>query len=304
MAIPAKNNDHPAGNIRLPRGQIQTMRLVLDYVKGGHFYYRTGWISLSKIAAFVTEMHWKIGVGMTRNQRDWARKNGKAVGHLLVVKPFDEAAAAFGRAFFIVLWCEGTGSGDVFPVYFDARKPFQRIFFETAKFTAAGTWETQQAYRLTQLEHRKHIARTRSGMVLRDPDGAEMITAGGRHLTWLMTAQVYCETKDRAKEFVGRFLSSYKRLMPAAAEQIVNWSDYLQKRPGFHGINQQRYELRCIIWNALRAAASRRDIQSASVSAVLERIYGALDATPPPNPSRGKAWSDETIADWLTIEPH
>lgn len=74
MPFRAINNDDPLTNIYLPRGQIQAMRLILDFVKCKHFLYKTEWINITKIPVFVEEMHAKIGVGMTRRQRDYVRK--------------------------------------------------------------------------------------------------------------------------------------------------------------------------------------------------------------------------------------
>lgn len=276
------------------------MRLILDFVKCKHFFYKTGWISITKIPAFVDEMHAKIGVGMTRHQRDYARKKGKSCGHLVLVKPFEEGKTnGFGKVFFCLLWSMGDGYQDVFPQYSDARKPYQRIHFETVKQTTTGLWETKKAYKLTQLEHRQHVAKNRRGEVLLDDDGKEIMTAGSRHLTWVISEEAFDEAKEMAKELAGRFLSSYRKLTPGAAEQIIKWSEFLQKRPGFYGINQQRYQLKCLIWSALRAADMRKDIKTEEAQLLINRIREALDASPPPNPGRFIAWSDINVADWL-----
>lgn len=298
MAFQAKNHNNPLANIRIPRGQTQAMRLILDYVKVGNYFYRTGWISLKKIPIFVTEMHQKIGIGMTRHQQDYARKKGKATGHLIVVKPFEKTSLNFGKIFFCLLWSDGLGMENVFDEYFDARNPHQRLHFEVAKINTVGKWETIKTYRLTHLEHRQHVAKNRRGEVLLNEDGLERITIGGRHLTWMMTRDVIKASEDRAREFVGRFLSSYRKLTPAAAEQIITWNNFLQNRPGFHGINQQRYQLRCLIWQALNAAASRNDVKLENVQLLFNKIYDALNVTPPQNPATLLAWSDETLADW------
>lgn len=299
MPTLAKNHHTPMANIRFPRGQTQAMRLVLDYVKTGHYYYRTGWITKDKISGFVEEMHQKVGIGMTRHQRDYARRNGRATGHLVLVKPYGEFSDGFKKVFFCLLWTEGVGAFDVYQRYHDTREPHQRIHFETVKESQNGTWETSKIYRLAHLEHRQYVAKNRLGEVLIDSDGGERLTSGGRHLTWLMTTEVVHDTKNRAKEFVGRFLSSYKKLTPAAADSIIKWSNYLQQRPGFHGINQQRYQLRCIIWAALRVAAMRRDVRLEVVQPLVDSIYTALDISPPINPNKHRAWSNDTLAGWL-----
>ena len=300
MAFLAKNHNNPIANIRIPRGQTQAMRLILDYVKTGNYYYRTGWISLKKIPSLITEMHQKIGIGMTRHQRDYARKKGKATGHLIVVKPFEKAHPNFEKFFFCVLWCDGVGSENVFKEYFDARNPHQRLHFEVVKINEGGKWETVKTYRLTHLEHRRHVAKNRRGEILLNEDGLERMTVGGRHLTWMMTRDVMKASEDRAREFVGRFLSSYKKLTPDVAEQIITWNNFLQKRPGFHGVNQQRYHLRCIIWQALNVAASRNDVKSGNVQVLCNKIHDALNITPPQNPATQSAWSEETLEDWYS----
>ena len=276
------------------------MRLILDFVKCKHFFYQTGWINITKIPAFVDEMHAKIGVGMTRHQRDYARKKGKSCGHLVLVKPFEDGkTTSFGKVFFCLLWSMGDGYQAVFPQYGDARKPYQRIHFETAKQTTSGLWETKKAYKLTQLEHRQHVAKNRRGEVLLDDDGKEIMTAGSRHLTWVIADKAYDESKEIAKEFVGRFLSSRKKLTPSAVKQIILWSEFLQKRPGFYGVNQQRYQLKCIVWSALREAGIRKDIKTEHAQSLIERIKRDLDVSPPPNPGCAVAWSALTLANWL-----
>ena len=295
-----KKNSSVLAKIWLPRSQTQAMRLVLDYVKSKHYFYQSGWIRIDKLPAFAIEMHAKIGIGMTRHQRDYARKQGHSCGHLILVKPLDQRQIQeFGKVNFYVLWSQGEGELDVFPRYKDARKPYQRLYFETAKRTVNDGWETSRIYKLTQLEHRKHVAKNRKGEVLVDEDGQEIMSSGGRHLTWVISKESFNEAKAMANELIGRFLSSYKKLTPQVADSILTWLSYQQKRPGFYGINQQRYQLKCVIWSALKVAQNRRDVDDLSVQVLFGSIYTALKASPPDNPGRSLAWSEETIEQWL-----
>ncbi len=286
--------------IRLPRNQTQAMRLLLDYVKSKHYFYQSGWISIEKLPAFVAEMHAKIGIGMTRHQRDYARKQGKSCGHLILIKPQDlRQLEGWGKVNFYLLWSQGKGEMEVFPRYKDARKPYQRLQFETAKPGEDGRWETAAIYKLTQLEHRPHVARNRRGEVLFDDDGQEIISGGSRHLTWVISKASFDDAKAMATELVGRFLSSYKKLTPQVAETLLTWLAYQQKRPGFYGINQQRYQLKYLIWAALRAASTRKDVDTKEVKTLFDNIYTALAISPPDNPGRSLAWSEETLEQWL-----
>ncbi|MDO8653848.1 MAG: hypothetical protein Q7R66_16850 [Undibacterium sp.] len=302
IIMPSFDNKNTSilAKIRLPRSQTQAMRLILDYVKSKHYFYQSGWISIDKLPAFVNEMQAKLGIAMTRHQRDYARKQGKSCGHLVIVKPLDQRQVQeFGKVNFYLLWSQGKGEQEVFPRYKDARKPYQRIHFEVVKLSQDGRWETARIYKLTQLEHRKHVAKNRQGEVLLDDDGQEIMSSGSRHLTWVISKTSLDEAKLMAVELTGRFLSSYKKLTPQVAATIIKWLAYQQKRPGFYGINQQRYQLKCLIWAALRAASSRKDVDNASVQVLFDSIYTALLVSPPDNPGRSLAWSEETLEQWL-----
>ncbi|MDY7538628.1 hypothetical protein RGU72_10200 [Undibacterium sp. 5I1] len=300
MPKSSENDTSVLAQIRLPRSQTQAMRLLLDYLKSKHYFYQSGWIRIDKLPAFAIEMHAKIGIGMTRHQRDYARKQGHSCGHLVIVKPLDQRQIQeFGKVNFYVLWSQGEGELDVFPKYKDARKPYQRLYFETAKRTEHDGWEISRIYKLTQLEHRKHVAKNSKGEMLVDEDGQEIMSSGGRHLTWVISKESFNEAKALANELIGRFLSSHKKLTPQVANSILIWLAYQQKRPGFYGINQQRYQLKCMIWSALKAAENRRDADDVSVQVLFDSIYTALKVSPPDNPGRSLAWSEETIEQWF-----
>jgi hypothetical protein len=314
MPRAAKNITEPLENIRLPRTQIQAMRIVVDLVKTGSFFYRTGWITLQKLESFALEMHEKIGIGLTTGQKEYRRSKGISVGHLLVVRPFDDSnLQPRDKVFFCLLWSEGLGQESVFPQYFDARHPYQRLIWENKLVEKTpGKLEGQQAYVLTHCDVPSGIAHKRGGDVVMDKNGEPLAVPHRRTLTWLMTSETYKREMDEAKKRVQRLLSSSPRKADSTplgrrcaaikkySEEIETWGDFLSRRPGFHGINRQRYTL---------FRAVRKTMQSCGVMKFMNEnpelreagagVMKALCRPSPANPHLSLAWSALTLGHWL-----
>lgn len=315
MPRQAKNHSQPLKNVRIPRTQIQAMRLVVDLVKSGYFFYRTGWIRIQKLEDFALEMHNKVGVGLTNKQREYRRSKKLSVGHLIVVRPFDDSnMKPTDRVFFCVLWSEGTGNETVFPQYFDARNPHQRLVWETKLVEKSpGKIEAQRPYVLTQCDVPGGLARRRGGDIVLDSAGEQVINSHRRTLTWLMTSDTYRREIDAAKTRANRLYSSSPRESdntPAGkraaaikkyAEEIQTWADFLYRRPGFHGVNKQRFTLyRAIEKTIYKSGILDYAAKNHDLKITTEQMLASLRRPSPTNPHCALGWSALSLGEWLS----
>lgn len=314
MPRPAKNHLEPLKNIRLPRTQIQAMRIVVDLVKSGYFFYRTGWITLQKLESFALEMNDKIGVGLTSKQREYRHGKGLSVGHLIVVRPFDDSNIDLSdKVFFCVLWSDGINKEIVFPQYYDARNPHQRLVWETKRVEKAPRkLEAQRPYILTQCDVPEGIARRRGGEVVLDAAGVPVINQHKRTLTWLMTSETYRRELDAAKKRAHRLSSSSPREADgtpggkrAAAiekytQEIKAWADFLYRRPGFHGLNKQRFTLcQAVEKTICNSGVLNYVSEHPELKSSTDKMLNSLRRPSPTNPHAALAWSALSLGDWL-----
>jgi hypothetical protein len=314
MPRQAKNHHEPLKNIRIPRTQIQAMRIVVDLVKGGHSFYRTGWITLHKLEFFALEMHEKVGVGLTSKQREYRRSKGVSVGHLLVVRPFDDSKInPLDKVFFCVLWSDGSGHETVFPEYFDARHPHQRLIWETKRVEKVpGKLEAHRPYVLTQCDVPGGIARKRGGEIVLDITGEPVVNLHRRTLTWLMTPETYRRELDAANKRAHRLSSSSPRetdgtpvskriaAIEKYAAEIKSWADFLYRRPGFHGVNKQRFTLTQAVEKTIRGSGVLGCAEKFPVlKQKVDQMLLSLRRPSPANPHSALAWSSLSLGEWL-----
>lgn len=275
-------------------------------------------VTLQKLESFALEMHSKVGVGLTNKQREYRHSKGISVGHLIVVRPFDDSKIIpSDKVFFCILWSEGSGYESIFPQYFDVRNPHQRLIWETKRMEKAlGKLEAQRPYVLTHCDVPGGLARKRGGEIVVDVAGVPVINSHRRTLTWLMTSETYRRELDAAKKRAHRLSSSSPREAdgtPASkraaaiekyATEIKSWADFLYRRPGFHGVNKQRFTLfqaiEKTVWNSgiLHYVSKYPDIKES-----IDKMLNSIRRPSPANPHAALAWSALSLGEWLQSLP-